>query len=151
MISGADEMNQMIMHESMSSPLTSASTFLSTIDADIANISNDQFGLVFAGGMTVMFGGIVSVLIVGFLLENSNSYANVVADSYAQGGDEEFWSKLSPEEQVKTRELLAKIKEGKKEEATSTTSELVNNEDTNVQNETVEKKKEVSMFSDYDD
>ena len=71
--------------------------------------------------------------------------------SYAQGGDEEFWSKLSPEEQVKTRELLAKIKEGKKGEATSTTSELVNNQDTNVQNEAVEKKKEVSMFSDYDD
>ena len=80
MIPGSDEMNQMIMHESMSTPLTSASTFLSTIDADIANISNDQFGLVFAGGITVMFGGIVSVLMVGFLLENSNSYASVVAD-----------------------------------------------------------------------
>ena len=39
---------------------------------------------------------------------------NHLIHSYAQGGDEEFWSKLSPEEQVKTRELLAKIKEGKK-------------------------------------
>ena len=62
------------------SPIVSTSTLLSTIDADIANISNDQFGLVFAGGITVMVGGLVSVLLVGFLLENSNSYASIVAD-----------------------------------------------------------------------
>ena len=79
----------------------SASTFISTISADIDNIPDNEFGKIFAGGIVVMFGGVFSALIVGFLLESGNSYAGIVADSYAQGGDEEFWESLSPEDQKK--------------------------------------------------
>ena len=93
----------------------STSTFLSTISADIDNIPQDEFGKVFAGGIVVMIGGVFSALMVGFLLESGNSYASVVADSYAQGGDEEFWDSLSPEDQVKARELIAKLKASKGE------------------------------------
>ena len=59
-----------------------------------------------------MFGGVVSALIVGFILESTNSYANVVADSYAQGGeDEEFWKGLSEEEKRQAQELLQRVKD----------------------------------------
>lgn len=150
----------------------STSTFISTISADIDNISNDEFGKVFAGGIFVMIGGVVSALIVGFLLESNNSYANVVADSYAQSGDEEFWEKLSPEDQVKAKELIAKIKaskEGNSSPSSDTTSQevvvpsMINGEATGkeeptpsmtpVVNEENKKKDQeaVSMFSDYDD
>ena len=62
-----------------------------------------------------MIGGVFSALMVGFLLESNNSYASVVADSYAQGGDEEFWDSLSPEDQVKAKELIRKLKKSKGE------------------------------------
>jgi len=53
-----------------------------------------------------MFGGVVSALIVGFILERGDLYANIVADSYAQGGDEEFWKGLSEEEKVKVQAMM---------------------------------------------
>lgn len=62
-----------------------------------------------------MIGGVFSAVMVGFLLESNNSYASVVADSYAQGGDEEFWDSLSPEDQVKAKELIKKLKASKGE------------------------------------
>jgi len=87
---------------------------IATIDSDIANVSDDAFGLIFAGGIFVMFGGVLSALIVGFILESRGSYANVIADSYAQGADDEdFWKGLSEEEKRKTQELLQKLKESK--------------------------------------
>lgn len=87
---------------------------VATIDADIANVSDNEFAPIFAGGIMVMFGGVASALIVGAILESSDSYANVIADSYAQGGeDEEFWKGLSEEEKKKTQELLQKIKASK--------------------------------------
>mmetsp|Transcript_7464 Transcript_7464/g.14130 ORF Transcript_7464/g.14130 Transcript_7464/m.14130 type:complete len:243 (+) Transcript_7464:158-886(+) len=95
------------------SPLSS-SHLISTISADIDNIPQDDFGTVFAGGIAVMIGGVLSTLIVGFLLERGDSYANVVAESYAQGGDEEFWRSLSPDDQERAREMLEKLRESKK-------------------------------------
>ncbi len=95
--------------------LHSTSTYLSTISADIDNIPQDEFAKVFAGGIVVMIGGVFSAVMVGFLLESNNSYASVVADSYAQGGDEEFWDSLSPEDQVKAKELIKKLKASKGE------------------------------------
>merc|ERR1711862_720153 len=69
------------------------------------------------GGIMVMGGGVLSALIVGFILESRGLYANVVADSYAQAGDDdkEFWDRLSDEEAAKARELIAKLKESKGE------------------------------------
>jgi len=61
-----------------------------------------------------MFGGLFSALFVGWIVDSRNLYANIVADSYAQGGDdEEFWKGLSEEEKIKTQELLQKLKASK--------------------------------------
>jgi len=61
-----------------------------------------------------MLGGVLSATFVGFLLEKGNLYANLAAESYLQSADdEEFWKNLSDEEQVKAKELLAKIKASK--------------------------------------
>mmetsp|Transcript_122264 Transcript_122264/g.351205 ORF Transcript_122264/g.351205 Transcript_122264/m.351205 type:complete len:203 (-) Transcript_122264:75-683(-) len=92
-------------------PTASHSFWISTIDSDIASIPNDQFGLVFAGGIMVMFGGVLSAVIVGFLLEKGDLYASIAAESYLQSAeDEEFWKGLSQEEQGKAREMMDKIK-----------------------------------------
>eukprot|EP00550_Attheya_septentrionalis_P003648 CAMPEP_0198280758 /NCGR_PEP_ID=MMETSP1449-20131203/786_1 /TAXON_ID=420275 /ORGANISM="Attheya septentrionalis, Strain CCMP2084" /LENGTH=210 /DNA_ID=CAMNT_0043976229 /DNA_START=238 /DNA_END=870 /DNA_ORIENTATION=- len=95
------------------SAMTSASMLVSTIDSDIANISDDRFGLVFAGGIAVMVGGVLSALAVGALLEGGNNYAQVVGESYAQSGDEEFWAKLTPEQKEQTEALIRKLRESK--------------------------------------
>ena len=61
-----------------------------------------------------MFGGLVSVLIVGAMLEGGDLYAGLVADSYAQGAeDEEFWKNLSEEEKIKAQEALAMLRKAK--------------------------------------
>ena len=50
----------------------------------------------------VMFGGVLSAVIVGFLLEKGDLYASIAAESYLQSAeDEEFWKGLSQEEQGK--------------------------------------------------
>jgi len=90
------------------------SLLIATIDSDIANIPDNEFASVFAGGIVVMFGGLFSALFVGWLVDSKNLYANIVAESYAQGAnDEEFWKGLSEEEKIKTQELLAKLKASK--------------------------------------
>jgi hypothetical protein len=61
-----------------------------------------------------MFGGVISALIVGFILDSRDLYANVVATSYAQGGeDEAFWKGLSEEENRKVQEALTKLRASK--------------------------------------
>lgn len=154
------------MTHTLAQSLQSTSTFVSTISADIDNIANDEFGKVFLGGITVMIGGVASALMVGFLLESNNSYASIVADSYAQGGDEEFWEKLSPEDQVKAREMIAKLKASKEGRTDNVAADKVvdvkkvevssptmSNQAINVgvNQETKKEKEAVSMFSDYDD
>lgn len=97
-----------------------------------------------------MFGGVFSALMVGFLLENGNSYASVVADSYAQGGDEEFWESLSPEDAEKTRELMGKLrksKEGKKVDG----HDVITSETPNAAPALAVSNEEISIFSDYND
>uniref|UniRef100_A0A7S4VEX6 Transmembrane protein n=1 Tax=Ditylum brightwellii TaxID=49249 RepID=A0A7S4VEX6_9STRA len=129
--------------------LSTASTYISTIDADIDSIPTDQFGLVFAGGIVVMFGGVVSALIVGFLLENGNLYANVVADSMAEqqaSGEDTFWESLSPQDRSKAEEMVKQLRESKMEGGGGAAGT------TEVKTEkTAEKKEEMAMFSDYDD
>lgn len=59
----------------------------------------------------VMLGGVLSAVIVGFLLEKGDLYASIAAESYLQSAeDEEFWKSLSQEEQGKAREMMEKIK-----------------------------------------
>jgi hypothetical protein len=129
---------------------------LATIDSDIANIPTNEFGLVFAGGMMVMGGGLLSAVIVGVILESTNSYANIVADSYAQGADdEEFWKGLSEEEKLKTQELIGKLKIAKGEDpgpvvAAGRAAEVVISEDLQSATEGNKETKDIGMFSDYD-
>jgi hypothetical protein len=62
-----------------------------------------------------MFGGVISALIVGFILEKGDLYAGLAAESYLQNeDDEEFWKGLSEEEKKKTQEVLEKIRQSKK-------------------------------------
>ena len=57
-----------------------------------------------------MFGGVFSATILGFILEKGDLYANVVADSYLQqGNDEEFWKGLSEEERIQGKEILKQL------------------------------------------
>ena len=150
---------------------------LSTISADIDNIPTDDFGTVFAGGIMVMLGGVLSALVVGLILDSGDNYSNVVADSYAdrtknrslEEEDPEFWSQLSPEEQIQARQILDTLKrekyarEGKPPPPPMETPTIVepktpvaaNLEVTKPKEEEAEKKTTSTtsnnMFSDYDD
>lgn len=132
---------------SMIDTLSSASMYLSTVSADIDSIPTDNFGLVFAGGIAVMVGGVLSAIIVGAILESGDNYANVMADSYAQGGDEAFWESLSADDKEKTKELLKKVKESKNK---GKPMRVEANEETTEGASTEKKKVEVDMFSDYE-
>jgi hypothetical protein len=147
----------------MISSMASASNFISTVSADIDSIPSNEFATVFAGGIAVMFGSTLSTVIVGFLLESNNSYASVVADSYAQGGDEAFWESLSPEDQIKGKEMLEKLRKSKEAKngtgavaGSHVKASVVEESKVVVENADGASKKEgqkeaVSMFSDYDD
>lgn len=96
----------------------------------------------------------MSALIVGAILESGNNYANVIADSYAQGGDESFWESLTPEQKEETERLLKKVK-GSKEVAADGGSDsgdgVVEGQiQAASEAKTGMKKEERSMFSDYD-
>lgn len=88
---------------------------IATIDADIANIQLEEFRLVFAGGLAVMFGGLISTTLLGTIIEKKDLYANLAAESYIDMADDpNFWQQMtegmSPEEKEKAKELMAKIK-----------------------------------------
>ncbi|KAL7489725.1 hypothetical protein ACHAW6_015416 [Cyclotella cf. meneghiniana] len=127
--------------------LNAASTFLSTIDSDIASIPDDQFRKVFAGGGLIMLGSVLSTVFVGFLIESNNSYADLVAESYAGQdlkGEESFLDslKLTPEQKRETEEMIMAFREKKAKKAGTWTEE-----DEVQKQERVEEK---DMFSDYD-
>jgi len=132
---------------------TSSSTVIATIDSDIAKISNEDFGLVFAGGILVMVGGVLSALIVGFILEKSNSYAQIVADSYAEGGDDAFLNSLSPDDRDKAKDMLEKLRQSK-ERGTSVSGEAKVNAVNDKSNDTIvsgkpKERETANMFNDY--
>lgn len=90
------------------------SLLLSTVDADIAKLSDNEFAPIFAGGILVMFGGLLSAIFVGTVVEKNDLYASIVADSYTQeSNDEEFWKNLSEQEKIKAEELLAKMRQNR--------------------------------------
>lgn len=152
-------LTQQDMLPPVDSLVSSSSTILSTIDADIAKLSDNEFAPIFMGGIIVMFGGVISALIVGFILENGNLYASVVADSYAQTEeDEEFWKGLSDEEKKKAQAMIDKLNAKKaQEDGTTTTPQVIpaapSMMEVVVENDTSEDKvtQELDMFSDYAD
>lgn len=67
-----------------------------------------------------MLGGVLSALIVGFLLERGDLYAGLAAESYLQSADdEEFWKGLSEEERTMTQDMLKKINASKNADGAS--------------------------------
>ena len=166
--------------QQLSDALSGASLHLATVSADIDSIPTDEFGLVFAGGIAVMLGGVVSALVVGLLLDSGDSYSSVIAESYEGRvtkeeimADEEFWSKLTPEQQEEAKKLLGKVKEskerggtglplvGEREEALAADADDAAATSTSAETEqeafvaptpTAEKKPKqaVSMFDDYE-
>jgi len=137
------------LSSNFASAATSASTFLATIDSDIANIPDDQFGKVFAGGGLIIFGSILSVVIVGFLVEYGGGYADIVAETYAEQNyaeeGETFLDSLnlSSGEKKDTEEMILKFREKKKKKAGTWTDA-----DEKVKQE---KQEERDMFDDYDE
>lgn len=129
--------------------LTSASSFIATIDSDIANIPDDEFGKVFAGGGVIIFGSILSTIFVGFLIESGGGgYADLVAETYAEqnlGEDQESYLDslgLGEDEKRETEEMVRAFREKKLKKAGKWTKE-----DEEEKQQLVEEK---DMFSDYD-
>ena len=118
-----------------------------------------------------MFGGVLSALIVGFILDRKNLYAEVIADSYAQASDDpEFWKGLSEEQRKKAEEMFQRAREvngdftklkvenlkessNNSEETTSkpaaATAASTTKKSDNVS--TTKKSDDIDMFSDYGD
>lgn len=107
----------------------------------------------------VMAGGVISAVIVGFLLEKGDLYASIAAESYLQSAeDEEFWKGLSDEEQSKAREMMDKIKATKNGSSlpeVTTNSGLETTATTTTQTQTASPSKPkgaskpMDIFSDY--
>jgi hypothetical protein len=103
-----------------------------------------------------MFGGVISALIVGFILEKGDLYASVVADSYIQSSDdEEFWKGLSEEERKKAQALIRKVKANNNGEVF--VGDEIDDSDAPemkipsvVTSTPTQPKKEKDMFSDYE-
>ena len=110
-------------------------------------------------------GGVLSALIVGFLLEKGDLYASVAAESYLQSAEsEDFWKGLSEEEKKKTEEVLAKIKAQKEgggapaalasteiQEPAATTPAASSDSQENSSMAPAVASKPTDMFSDYGD
>lgn len=105
-----------------------------------------------------MVGGVVSALIVGFLLEKGDLYASLAAESYLQSeDDEEFWKGLSAEEQVKAKDLMEKIRASKEGGGSPTAAEpaapamaSTSSSSTTTESSSAPSKP-ADMFSDYGD
>ena len=105
-----------------------------------------------------MAGGVLSALMVGFLLEKGDLYASVAAESYLQSEDNEaFWQGLSDEEQVKAKELMEKIRASKgggsspSKSEPSTPAMASTSTTTPASTEPSSPSKPADMFSDYGD
>ena len=148
--------NMMVFPDS----IYTTSTTLATIDMDIAKLSDNEFAPIFMGAILVMFGGVLSALIVGFILDKGDLYASIVADSYIQSSDdEEFWKGLSEEEKNKAQALILKVKANNDgtskrsdvEQVAATTPKTSITKDLNASVSIPgEPKKEMNMFSDYE-
>jgi len=120
--------------------------WIATIDSDIANIQLEEFRKVFAGGIAVMAGGLISTIAVGVILEKNDLYTSLAAESYLDMAkdDPDFWKKmtegLSEEEKAKTAEIMQKIKqqkEGSGESENVSASVIVDDNNNNKQQDQV--------------
>ena len=76
------------------------------------------------------FGGVLSTVVVGFILEKTDIYANLAAESYLETADDvEFWKGLSDEEKVMAEAALNRIKEERGEIVPPPESETIASKD----------------------
>jgi hypothetical protein len=129
--------------------LDHASTFISTIDSDIASIPDNEFRKVFAGGGLIMLGSVLSTIFVGFLVESGGGgYADLVAETYAEQDfdkdKESFMDSLglTADQKKETEEMVRAFREKKMRKAGTWTEE-----DEQKKQQLIEEK---DMFSDYD-
>jgi hypothetical protein len=117
---------------------------ISTIDSDIASIPENEFRKVFAGGIFIMFGSVISTIFVGFLVESGGGgYADLVAETYAEQDFDSLDSMgLSADQKKETEEMLRTFREKKMRKAGKWTDE-----DEEKKQQLIEEK---DMFSDYD-
>jgi len=111
-----------------------------------------------------MVGGLISTTLLGTIIEKKDLYANLAAESYMEMADDPaFWKKMtdgmSPEEQEKTKVLMAKIKAQRAGESppgqqplamaseVAETSSSIETKSTTPKDEVV--KASSDMFSDY--
>ncbi|OEU06715.1 hypothetical protein FRACYDRAFT_272530 [Fragilariopsis cylindrus CCMP1102] len=94
--------------------------WIATIDSDIANIQLEEFRKVFAGGIAVMAGGLISTTMVGFILKKKDLYTSLAAESYLDMAkdDPDFWKKMSDglSEQEKAKVETWRIKQLQQQE-----------------------------------
>lgn len=102
----------------------------------------------------------MSTLIVGLILDKSDMYATLAAESYLKTvDDEEFWKGLSAEEKVMAEAAVNRIKESRGEVVAASTSDTGAKEPATDMSSSVEKPTKTAsqeepsvpkdMFSDY--
>ena len=105
--------------------------WIATIDSDIANIQLEEFRKVFAGGIAVMAGGLISTTMVGFILKKKDLYTSLAAESYLDMAkdDPDFWKKMSDglSEQEKAKVETWRIKQLQQQEGGNAVVNVVDN------------------------
>lgn len=103
-----------------------------------------------------MLGSILSTVFVGFLIDSNNSYADLVAETYA-GQDleeqESFLDSLSFEQRREAEDMVMDFREKKARKAGTWTEEDEAKKQERLKKNKEEDEKrveEVDMFSDYD-
>jgi hypothetical protein len=133
--------------------------WIATIDSDIANIQLEEFRKVFAGGIAVMAGGLISTTMVGYILKKKDLYTSLAAESYLDMAkdDPDFWKKMSDglSEQEKAKVETWRIEQLPQQEGGDAVVNVVDNSSSSSNVETANAaEKETAkasndMFSDY--
>ena len=105
-----------------------------------------------------MLGSVLSTIFVGFLIDSNNSYADLVAETYAgqdRGEEESFLDSLSLDQRREAEEMVREYRERKAKKAGTWTEEDERAKQERLKEEKAEASVaggsgEKDMFSDYD-
>ena len=125
--------------------------WIATIDSDIANIQLEEFRKVFAGGIAVMAGGLISTTMVGFILKKKDLYTSLAAESYLDMAkdDPDFWKKMSDglSEQEKAKVETWRIKQLQQQEGGNAVVNVVDSSSTSSSSSSNDNEKEQVVSS----
>ena len=128
--------------------------WIATIDSDIANIQLEEFRKVFAGGIAVMAGGLISTTMVGFILKKKDLYTSLAAESYLDMAkdDPDFWKKMSDglSEQEKAKVETWRIKQLQQQEGGNAVANVVDNSSSSSSSSNDNEKEQVVPSSNAD-